>query len=212
MTENKQHPDSSPTDPKLTAEEKVTLSQEPAEGPDAAQENLVIEIANMLKYFAKLRKEVSKLYLRQNNRGLLENVTAQLEAVLGSSDVAFAELISVLEEVNEQAATLQASADNAEQQLQAQNIRNLVVRGIEVCTLQDVAGQRIARIILSLKFVEECVDRLATSIGRRHVEELSARWETDSYNAPGIIGRGDTGISQKEVDRLFDVLERPRPL
>ncbi|MCH9734417.1 MAG: hypothetical protein K0U78_07680 [Actinomycetia bacterium] len=169
-----------------------------------AQENLVIEIANLLKYFAKLRREVAKLYLRQNNRGLLENVTAQLEAVLGSSDHAFSELISVMEEVNEKAASLQAHSQDEVIVTGAQEIRDLAVHGIELCTLQDVASQRIARIILSLKFVEECVDRLANSIGRKHVEELSNRMEPDAYNAPGMLGQGDTGISQPEVDQLFN--------
>ena len=168
------------------------------------ERDLILEVSNLLRYFASLRKEIARLYLRHDERGLLENVHAQLDSVLDATEKATHEIITVLEEINSLAVSIQRNKSNpAEVESQCAQLRSLAVKGLESCTFQDVTGQRINRIFMSLRYVEECVDRIADSMGRKQIESLASKVPNQSFNAPGMVGRADTGINQGEIDRLF---------
>lgn len=76
----------------------------------------------------------------------------------------------------------------------------------EACAFQDITGQRITKVVNSLKFIEERVNTLISMWGADEIAESAgvkeqARGEYEKYlNGPQLAGHG---VSQADVDAMF---------
>jgi len=82
---------------------------------------------------------------------------------------------------------------------------------MEACSFQDITGQRITKIVRSVKFVEERVDKMVELWGRDEIEAVSASLdltteEEERDKRLHLAGpqMADEAISQDEIDSLFD--------
>jgi chemotaxis protein CheZ len=79
---------------------------------------------------------------------------------------------------------------------------------LEACSFQDLTGQRINKIVGSMKFVEERVNVMADLCGREEVQALTDQWELPQQVDDGVAldgpQRAGVGISQDEIDQLFN--------
>ena len=82
---------------------------------------------------------------------------------------------------------------------------------MEACSFQDITGQRITKIVRSMKFVEERVDKMVQLWGRAEIENLASSLDLSSeederdkrLNLSGPQ-MPDEAISQDDIDALFD--------
>ena len=82
---------------------------------------------------------------------------------------------------------------------------------MEACSFQDITGQRITKIVRSMKFVEERVDKMVKLWGRAEIENLASSLDLSSeederdkrLNLSGPQ-MPDEAISQDDIDALFD--------
>ncbi|MFA7430547.1 MAG: hypothetical protein WCZ23_10355 [Rhodospirillaceae bacterium] len=76
----------------------------------------------------------------------------------------------------------------------------------EACAFQDITGQRITKVVNSLKFIEERVNALISMWGAEEIRESAGvkeetRDEYQKYlNGPQLAGHG---VSQADVDAMF---------
>ncbi len=79
---------------------------------------------------------------------------------------------------------------------------------MEACSFQDLTGQRITKVVGSMKFVEERVNAMAELCGRNEVQALTDQWELPQQIDDGAAlegpQRAGQGISQDEIDQLFN--------
>jgi len=77
----------------------------------------------------------------------------------------------------------------------------------EHSNFQDITGQRITKVVNTLKFVEERVDKMIDIWGREAFMELidddGGAVDEDGRLLNGPQQEG-AGISQDEIDKLFD--------
>jgi chemotaxis protein CheZ len=134
----------------------------------------------------------------------------ELDAVVESSERATQQILSAAESIDEAANTLSASLKHDQEQSLASDIRDHVVRIFEACNFQDLGGQRIAKVLTTLTFVEDRVARMLEIWGGRdaldhYVEE--ALGAPDGETKPPMGGpklNGDPGhVSQQEIDAMF---------
>ncbi len=84
----------------------------------------------------------------------------------------------------------------------------------EACAFQDITGQRITKVVNSLKFIEERVNTLISMWGADEIAESAgvkeqARGEYEKYlNGPQLAGHG---VSQADVDAMFGGPAKPAP-
>ncbi|MBJ3774362.1 protein phosphatase CheZ [Acuticoccus mangrovi] len=88
----------------------------------------------------------------------------------------------------------------------AQTIADAVVQIFEACNFQDITGQRIAKVVDSLQFIEErigsMVDVWKTLDLTMPVEPRKEKTDRDLLNGPAL--ESDHGVvSQDDVDALF---------
>jgi chemotaxis regulatin CheY-phosphate phosphatase CheZ len=140
------------------------------------------------------RGVATALHVAQLNR-----IVRELEAVVTDSAQATQKILAAAEEIDQLANNLAAALKGKLEQGAAQDISDLVVHIFEACNFQDLTGQRIAKVMTTLKFLEHPVTAADN-------ESKSAPPRDDAaqlLHGPRLDG--DSGhITQAEIDALFD--------
>jgi len=124
----------------------------------------------------------------------------ELAAAISGMENGTENILKSAEAADEAARTLIASLRDDYKRGLAQDVLDNVTRIYEHCNFQDVAGQRISKVVATLRALENKLTRIAESWGsgdgRGHDET------TPLLNGPKLDG--DSGhTDQAEIDRMF---------
>jgi chemotaxis protein CheZ len=75
----------------------------------------------------------------------------------------------------------------------------------EACAFQDLTGQRITRVIKSLQFMEDHINRLVRMWGKEELARMAAELAVQNATPDLMEGpqRSGVAISQDDIDKLF---------
>jgi chemotaxis regulatin CheY-phosphate phosphatase CheZ len=121
--------------------------------------------------------------------GMLEHGAAELAAAMEAMEKACAFMLGTAERVEDHARALSATAVSDETRELASDIREQMIRVYELCNFQDVAGQRIAKVI-----------RLLTGEPDQPANNRAAGGSL--ANGPRLDGAAGY-VTQDDVDALF---------
>jgi chemotaxis protein CheZ len=133
----------------------------------------------------------------------------ELDAVVDSTERATQQILEAAESIDEAANTLSAALKHEQEQALASDIRDHVVRIFEACNFQDLSGQRIAKVLATLAFVENRVARMLEIWGGPealdgYAAATLAEHDMESQLVSGPKLNGDAGhVSQQEIDAMF---------
>ena len=166
------------------------------------------EILNLFQYVERLREEIGCLIQQPEGQTRFEKMSDQLDAVLTSTGEATHTVLEDLEAISSTAEELREVADPAKVEALCDRITEKSMDGMEACSFQDLAGQRISKIIRSLRFIEERVDAMVEICGREGIEVLSSMLPSDDKDIEdGVALQGPPlpgeAVSQDEIDKLF---------
>lgn len=129
----------------------------------------------------------------------MARIAHELEEVIDSTEKATQRVLEAAEEIDQLANNLVAALQGRYEQGLAKDIQDLVISIFEACNFQDLAGQRITKVLTTLNFVEDHVTRVLEEIRnpstiRRDGEQLlhGPRLEIDNGH-----------VSQADIDELF---------
>jgi chemotaxis protein CheZ len=131
----------------------------------------------------------------------LTRIANELLAVTSGTEQATQKILTAAEQIDQIANNLSAALKGRIEQGPAQDIRDLVIRIFEACNFQDLIGQRIGKVMATMKFVEE------------HIASVLDEIKTMSSQPPGEAAQylhgprldGDNGhASQIDIDAIFD--------
>jgi chemotaxis protein CheZ len=155
-------------------------------------------------------QELASLHFGAFGNAGHDRASRELDAVVESSERATQQILAAAESIDEAANTLSASLKHAQEQALAGDIRDQVVRIFEACNFQDLGGQRIAKVLATLTFVEDRVARMLEIWGGRDALNHyagAALGESPGETTPPMSGpklNGDPGhVSQQEIDAMF---------
>jgi len=122
-------------------------------------------------------------------RAQTTRIASELEAVMQGSEQATQKILAAAEEIDQLANNLAAALKGRLERELAQDIADSALRIFEACNFQDLIGQRVAKVMKTLK-VEEALSPPA------------------SDDAPDLHGPrldGDKGhLSQRDIDAMFE--------
>ena len=166
-----------------------------------AEMDLIYEAINRTK------REIATLHVSGCNGQELSRVTNELDAVVGGTELATETILAAAEAIDERAGNLSAKLKGDDQGLAA-DIQDQIVQIFEACNFQDLTGQRITKVVGTLRFVEERIIKMMDIWGGvesfKEIEvELEHRMGDQSLlNGPAL--GDDQGIaSQDDIDALF---------
>lgn len=130
----------------------------------------------------------------------MPRIAHELNAVVEGSERATQKILTAAEEIDVTANNLSAALDGRIEQGLAQDIQDLVIKIFEACNFQDLIGQRVAKVLATLDFVEDHIARVLEEI-----KTASAGTRRSGANALyGPRLDGDAGhASQDDVDAMF---------
>jgi len=167
------------------------------------------EVVGLVRYVERLRKEIANLALGKDaDKTSFETMSDQLGAIVTATEHASDTIMEASENIINIADQLDIHMATDEQKQSTDNIRKNAVNVLEACSFQDIAGQRVTKILNSLQFVENRVEKMIEVFGSEALLELAenipkpegAQHEVEMHG-PAL---GDEGISQEEIDALFD--------
>jgi chemotaxis protein CheZ len=131
----------------------------------------------------------------------------ELDAAIATTRQAIERILAAAEAIDDAANTLSASLRQAQEQALAQDIRDQATRIFEACNFDDVASQRIGKVLTTLKSVEDHVARMNaiwSGIDAFKHFPLAAPAGCDPAPLNGPRLDDDLGhASQDDIDALF---------
>lgn len=156
------------------------------------------EFVYIADYIARTRSEISQLRPNDIKEQRIPTAGAELEAVVTDTERAtesiMAEAEALLDSKPDDLAAYKAQVDDA------------MMRVIEACSFQDLSGQRVSKVVESLRHVEKRVSRFAATMGVQDAEadeeELAEteRKKKLHLNGPAL---GGPEVGQDAVDELI---------
>jgi chemotaxis protein CheZ len=131
----------------------------------------------------------------------LTRIAYELTEVVSCTEQATQKILGAAEEIDQAAKTLSAALAGKYEQGLVQDIQDVVIRIFEACNFQDLAGQRVTKVLSILNYVEDHVARVLEDIAR---ESATVRRDGEQLlHGPRL--ENDTGhVSQAEIDAMFE--------
>lgn len=129
----------------------------------------------------------------------IPTATDELDAVVEATAEATGKIMDSCESIQEIVASVSGDAANS---LEAE-----VIKIFEACSFQDITGQRITKVVSTLKTIEQKVDGLVSAMGPHRTGAIQSEQddqragEAALLNGPQMAG---DAISQEEIDRLLE--------
>jgi chemotaxis protein CheZ len=169
----------------------------------AAELSMYQEIEALGRFIRDAKSEIASLRPDEIREKYLPTATDELDAIVEAT----AEATHVILEAVEGIEKIAAQIDPAQGKTLGEN----VTRIYEACTFQDITGQRITKVVRTLKAMEEKIDGVLSAFGDEIKSERAApaaeppiadpTGEAHLLNGPQLP---DAAASQADIDALFD--------
>lgn len=170
---------------------------------------LKAELDSIYEAIAKTKHEIATLHSTTSADSRdMARVTNELDAVVIGTEGATETILASAEFIDETANTLSARLSGQDAEL-ANDIQERVVQIFEACNFQDLTGQRITKVISTLRFIEDRIVRMMDiwggieSFQTIEPDTMPVR-EGDAALLNGPSLQTDEGVaSQDDIDALF---------
>ena len=174
------------------------------------QEKILVE--NELKMLSKAlddtKKEIAGLRYSSVYGDRISTMNNQLDEVVKASEDATNNILASAEEIDSEVQKLQINVVDDDQFVALENVSAEVIKIYESCNFQDLTGQRVTKVIETLKHVEARVDAMIKCLGGDEIAfaELIEQEETKEIEDVTLEGpqSAGEGISQDDIDSMFD--------
>jgi chemotaxis protein CheZ len=173
-------------------------------------EKLKVELDLIHDAITRTKREIAVLHGKSFNGEEMAKVNGELGAVVGGTEQATQQILEAAESID-QSATALAKVDSMDQQKQlAEDIQERVISIFEACNFQDLTGQRISKVMVTMKFIEQHINTMMDIWGgvdaiKAHAPPIVDTRDDDSKLLNGPKLEGDVGhASQDDIDALFN--------
>jgi len=168
------------------------------------------EVRALSRSIHDTKREIKALGMNEEDK--FSVVTSELDEIVNATERATETILNSAEKIDDLAQQLrQHSPDQFVTQLTDEMLENTIAM-FEACNFQDLCGQRTTKVVNTLKFIEERVEKMMEIWGEDtfdtvdHPEEVKQAEfdrapEGEELHGPAEHGGG---ISQADIDALFD--------
>src|SRR3954465_14534564 len=158
----------------------------------------------------RTKGEIATLHAKSFNGEEMAKVNGELGAVVGGTEQATQQILEAAEAID-QAASALGKVDSADQQkILSEEIQERVISIFEACNFQDLTGQRINKVMTTMKFIENHITVMMDIWGGVDAIKAHAPAAVDDrvgdarlLNGPKLAG--DVGhASQDDIDAMFN--------
>src|SRR4051812_29313816 len=173
-------------------------------------EKLKVELDLIHDAINRTKREIATLHGRSHDGEEMAKVNGELGAVVGGTEQATQQILEATEAIDQAASALSKNISPDQQKLLAEEIQERVISIFEACNFQDLTGQRISKVMTTMKFIENHINAMMEIWGgvdalKAHAVPIVDTREGDAKLLNGPKLDGDVGhASQDDIDALFD--------
>lgn len=158
------------------------------------------ELSDIASFIAKMKSEIGMLQPKDLKESRIPAAGLELDAVVMATEKATNAIMGAAEEV------MAADASDPDAYKALVDERMMLI--FEACSFQDITGQRVAKVVETLQFIETRVSRFAEAVNVADADgymtdDERAREDRKMKNilhGPQLAG---DGVGQADVDALF---------
>ncbi len=173
-------------------------------------EKLKVELDLIHDAINRTKREIATLHGKSFDGQEMAKVNGELGAVVGGTEHATQQILEAVEAIDQAATALSKNISPDQQKLLSDEIQERVVAIFEACNFQDLTGQRISKVMSTMKFIEQHINAMMDIWGgvdaiKAHAPPVVDTREGDDRLLNGPKLDGDDGhASQNDIDALFD--------
>lgn len=171
---------------------------------------LKAELDQIWQAIDKTKHEIATLHVTGFKGKEMSRVTHELDAIVDGTEQATEGILAAAEGIDQIASQLAAKLKNAQDRGAVDDIQQRIVTIFEHCNFQDLTGQRITKVVNTLKFIEERIVRMMDIWGGLEsfkdipVDVIeAAEGDAALLNGPKLDGEGGHA-TQDDIDALFN--------
>lgn len=171
-------------------------------------ERIRTEVSDIAGRIRTTKAEIAALRHPLASDDKLDQASAQLGAVVASTEDATNRIMTAAEYIDAAVSELKSQIKDGDQAARLSDIADQVMRIYEACNFQDLTGQRISKVVKTLAFVEERVANMMAIWGEAELATLplppsiEKQDEGLDLHGPAQAGASDS-VSQADIDKLF---------
>ncbi|PZA09946.1 chemotaxis protein [Rhodopseudomonas palustris] len=173
-------------------------------------EKLKVELDLIHNAIDQTKREIAVLHSKSFSGEEMAKVNGELGAVVGGTEEATQQILEAAEAID-QAATALGKVNSADQQQAlSDEIQERVISIFEACNFQDLTGQRISKVMNTMKFIEHHIVAMMEIWGgvdeiKSHAPPVVDTRDDDAKLLNGPRALGESGhASQDDIDALFN--------
>ena len=173
-------------------------------------EKLKVELDLIHDAINRTKREIAVLHGKSFNGEEMAKVNGELGAVVGGTEQATQQILEAVEAIDQAATALSKNISPDQQKLLSEEIQERVISIFEACNFQDLTGQRITKVMATMRFIEQHINAMMEIWGgvdaiRAHAPPIVDTREGDAKLLNGPKLDGDVGhASQDDIDAMFN--------
>ncbi len=169
------------------------------------------QIGQMVSTIDQTKREIAAIKHPRSDDDPVETASSQLDAIVEATETATDDILDATEKIEDIIKKIIATdPNNSELIALGDEAGGHLIRVMEACSFQDITGQRVTKVVKTLKFIEGRVAAIIGIWGPSSFDsipvaqtETATQEESDEalLNGPQL---DNEGISQNDIDALFD--------
>ncbi|NRA88523.1 MAG: protein phosphatase CheZ [Rhizobiales bacterium] len=170
------------------------------------------EMSKISESIANTKREIVTLHHTNFGEGTDVQVADELDEVVNATERATDDILTATEAIDDDARDLAATFAGTKHEASILDIQENTIRIFEACNFQDLTGQRVQKVLDTMKFIEAHIDRMIEIWGGLEnfldisPDSLHRKKTGDEalLGGPGLEDDGAFRSSQDDIDSLFD--------
>lgn len=165
------------------------------------------ELLSLEKLIEKARRDISAAGSGDIKKKHIPSATDELDAVIEATEQATGTIMDACEAIE----TITTKSDNDDV---AQGVQSEIAKIYEACSFQDITGQRINKVVSTMKEIEQKVEHLLRAISPAGVVEVCEKTAPNSEEGQGKPAPSDEDLlngpqmpgesmSQEDIDKML---------
>jgi chemotaxis protein CheZ len=173
-------------------------------------EKLKVELDLIHDAISRTKREIAVLHGKSFDGQEMAKVNGELGAVVGGTEQATQQILEATEAIDQAASALSKNITPDQQRMLSEEIQERVISIFEACNFQDLTGQRISKVMNTMKFIEQHIYEMMNIWGgvdaiKAHAAPMVDTRDENAKLLNGPKTEGDVGhASQDDIDAMFN--------
>ena len=171
---------------------------------------LKVELDEIQGAILDTKRELATLHTGSFQGDGMNRVTDELDAIVSGTEQATETILAAAEVIENNAGDLRAMLKRGANVELVSDIQDQIVQIFEACNFQDLTGQRITKVVKTLHFIEDRVNRMMGIWGGLDAfadiapDAQPVKDEQQALLNGPALPDDESRVSQDDIDALFD--------